>query len=149
MPGVIGGGRMSTLSRDLTRPVLFAGGLGYLVLLAIAILWLDLSPVEVLILSLGTVALVAIAMSPVVALHAFIMLLNVENVVATREGLTGMKVLGAIILGGWLLGIASRRRVELRLSPFLVVLVLFLIWCSVSLIYALDVDAGLVGILTF
>lgn len=140
---------MSTISRDLTRPVLVAGGLGYLMVLAVALIWLNLSPQTVLILTLGAISLIVLALSPVVALHAFIMLLNIENVVVTPEGLTGMRVVGVVILAGWLLSIAVRRRLRLGMSPFLVVLALFLIWCGVSLVNALDLGPGLVRTFTF
>src|SRR5207249_11594929 len=81
--------------------------------------------------------------------HAFVALLFLENMTSLGEGLTVMKVLGAIIIGSWLLSMAVRRGAGFRVGPFLIALALFLTWMMVSLVYALDTENGLIRAFTF
>jgi O-antigen ligase len=140
---------MRTLARDMTKPILMAGGIGYLLVLAAALIWLHLSPEIVVAMTLGGIGCVIMALRPLVAIHVFIMLLNVETIVRTKEGVTGMKLLGGIILAGWLLSIAVQRRLALRMTGCLLAILLFLLWCGVSLIYAFDGEVALGRVLTF
>src|SRR3989441_8118725 len=49
-----------------------------------------------------------------------------------------MKVIGAVVLASWLLNVALSRRTGLSFDRFVLVVGLFLVWCGVSLLYAVD-----------
>jgi len=132
-----------------SRLVLPLFGMGYLGVLAIGLTWWHLPPEAVLALTVGAAALVLLTLRPYLGVHAFVALLFFENMISPSEGLTVMKVLGAIIIGGWLLSMAVRRGAGLRVGAFLTALVLFLTWMVVSLVYALDTEVGTVRAFTF
>jgi O-antigen ligase len=101
-----------------------------------------MSPLTVLALTFAAATLVVIAVRPYLGLHAFIMLLFVENVFASREGVTAMKLLGIIIFCGWLLSTGVRRRLPLRFDSFTISVLAFLAWSVVTLLYAIDTGVG-------
>ncbi|MEE9253509.1 MAG: O-antigen ligase family protein [Pseudomonadales bacterium] len=140
---------MSQFRGRHSGPVLLLGLMAYLLMLAVALLWLHLSPGILLGLTIGVIALVVMALNPLLALHAFIMLLSVENIVATEEGVTGMKLLGPLILGGWLLSVATQKRFLVRSSGLLIAIGLFLIWGAVTAIFAYDPDIAIGKMLTY
>ncbi|MFQ5877226.1 MAG: O-antigen ligase family protein [Acidobacteriota bacterium] len=140
---------MSAIARDIGRPVIILGGIGYLGILAVGLIWLHLPPHVVLALTVGGAAFLVFTIRPFVGVQAFIALLNVENVVSTSGGMTGMKLLGAIILAGWLSSVMARRGEGLRRSAFLLALVLFILWGGLSMTGALDTRTAASRLLTF
>ena len=140
---------MSTIGRDLSKPIMVLAGLAYLSGLAVALIWMRLSPLIILMLTVGGIALLVMTLRPIVAVHAFIMLLNVENLVSTKQGFTGMKALGAIILVGWLLSMAARRKIAVQWNTLVMAALLFVTWCAVSLLYAFDSELALSRLFTY
>ncbi|MBI4241878.1 MAG: O-antigen ligase family protein [Candidatus Rokubacteria bacterium] len=140
---------MRAVGHPMARPFFMLGGLAYLSLLSIALIWIHLPPDTVLVLTAGGIGVVLLALRPLLAIHAFLALLHVENVVSTREGLTVMKMVGALVLASWLLSIAVRRRIGIRFDAFLVLSLLFLVWSGVSLVYAVDPDQAVRRVLSF
>jgi O-antigen ligase len=128
-----------------TRRALLAGGLVYVAGLAAGLIWLHLSPQLIMGLTLGAIGLAAIVFNPVIAIHVFVMLLYVEKgFTAGDSGVTLMKLMGPFILLAWLISLAARRKTPFDSNPFVFVMLLFVIWCGVSVIYALDATPALV-----
>ncbi len=140
---------MSALSREDIRPVIMLGGIGYLVILSIALIWLHLSPEVVLALTVGGFGLLVLGMNPLIGVHAFLMLSYVEYAVPEKEGLSGMKLMGAVILSGWLITTIMQRRLNLRFNGLLLVILFFFAWCGVSTLNAIYVDPALGRMFTF
>jgi O-antigen ligase len=122
---------------------------GYLVILSVGLLWFRLPPLTILVLSAGTVMVVAMALQPLLALHGFLLLLFVEHAFGSRQGITGVKMIGALIVVAWLMSMAARRGTRIRFDRFSIGLGLFIAWCGVALIYALDDRAAVSRTLTF
>lgn len=133
---------MSSSRRPLTAPLLVLGTLGLFSLLAVLLVWRQMSPLVVLALTTGGVAMLAVVLRPYLGLHAFIMILFVENAVRSTEGVTAMKVIGGIIFAGWLGSMVLQRKPLFRLDALSVIALFFLVWCSVSLIYATDLETA-------
>ncbi|MGH2607912.1 MAG: O-antigen ligase family protein, partial [Tepidiformaceae bacterium] len=136
---------MSHSPKTAIRRALLAGGLVYVAGLAAGLVWLHLSPLLVLALTLGAVGLAAIVFNPVIAIHVFIMLLFVEKGLTTGgSNVTVMKMVGPFILLAWLISLAARRKAPFESNPLVFVMMLFIIWCGVSVIYAFDATPALV-----
>jgi O-antigen ligase len=140
---------MTTVARDALKPVLMLGGLGYLVLLAGSLVWLHTPPAFVLLLTVAGVASVVLAINPLIGVHAFVLMWFIETMTEEKEGVSLMKVIGVVILGGWLLSIALHRRLNLRFNALLFVGLLFLAWCGVSTFYAIDTPMALSRMFTY
>lgn len=140
---------MSTLGRDSLGPVMMLAGLGYFVLLCFSLIWLHLSPDIVLGLTVGGLGLVLLTLNPLIGVHAFLMFSYVEYAIPEKEGLSGMKLIGAFILAGWMITVVIRRRLNLKINGLLLVTVLFVAWCGISSIYAISTEAAFSRLLTF
>jgi O-antigen ligase len=140
---------MSTLVRSLGGPLVILAAAGYFGLLAIVLIHWHLSPLAVLALTVGGFTLLAVSLRPYLGLHAFIMILFVESAVPVGAGVTAMKVLGAVIFAGWLGSMALRRKSPFRFDAFIVSALLFLAWCAISLIYAIDLRTAAGRLITF
>ncbi len=123
--------------------------MGYLALLFLALVWWHLSPEIVLALSVGGIGLMVISMRPYVGVHVFIMTLFVEYSFGSGEGITAMKLIGAVVLGGWLLNMGIQRKTGIRFDGFVIFLILFLAWCGVALAFAVDARVAMSRIFTF
>jgi O-antigen ligase len=140
---------MSTMRRDLSRPIMLLIGLAYLTLLAVALIRMHLDPEVVASLTIGGIGLVVLALRPYLGIHAFIAVMYLENVLPSEGGVTGPKVLGAVILAGWLLSAAVRRQLGIRLNAFVFVMLAFVIWSGVCTVYAIDADLALTRVFSF
>ncbi|HEV8700160.1 MAG TPA: O-antigen ligase family protein [Candidatus Polarisedimenticolia bacterium] len=140
---------MSTLRRDMSRPIMMLIVLGYLTLLAVGLIRMHLDPDVVAALTIGGIGLVILALRPYLGIHAFIAVMYLENVLPSEGGVTGPKVLGAVILTGWLLSAALRRGLGFRLGAFVLVMLAFVTWTGVSSVYALDDELALARVFSF
>ena len=140
---------MTNSARTFTRGVLAIGGLGYLMVLVTALVVMHLPPDIVLALTLGGILLVVVALRPYVGVQVFVFLLFFENVFEAREGLTPMKILGGIILGGWLLSLMARRQTGVRITLAVLAVVAFVVWNGICLMYAIDLETGVTRMFTF
>jgi len=138
-----------TLVREPEKAALLAIGLAGLVLLGLALVVLHMSPVILMGVIIGGAAIMLLILYPIVGVHAFLMLLFIENAIGAEGNLTGMKILGGVILFGWLLSMAHEHRTGLRFDAFVVLLSLFLGWCGVSMTHALNAEIAQVRLLTF
>ncbi|SRR6266581_95829 len=127
---------MKVLKGKPTAALLALGGVIYVVLLAVALIWFHLSPDIVLALTLGGIAVPLFSLRPMVGIHAFLMTLYVEN--SFGENVLLMKAIGVMILVGWLLNVAIRRTIRLNLTPLIVVALLFVTWCGITTLFAED-----------
>jgi O-antigen ligase len=134
---------LSQFGRSLSKPVLLLAATGYFAFLFLALIALHLEPDVILALTVAGVGLIVMSLRPYLGLHVFILTLFVENVVGSSEEISPMKVLGMVILLGWLVSIAVRRRTGLKFDAFAAVLLLFVVWCGVSLVYAMDTRVAL------
>jgi O-antigen ligase len=116
-------------------------------MLSYTLLWLRLSPLVLLGATLGAAGLMLIWLRPYAGLHLFVATLFVEN--AFGEGLTAMKAIGAMILLGWLMNLATRREAGIRLDVFTLAVVLFVAWCGLSPVFAIDASVAGQRLLTF
>lgn len=140
---------MSTFGPGVSKPGLVLAGLGYFAMLSVALVWWHLPPETVLALSVGGIGLVVLSMQPYVGVHVFIMTLFVENAFGSGEGITPMKVIGAVVLGGWFVNMGIQRKTGFKFDRFVIVLILFLVWCGVSLAFAVEPGVALSRVFTY
>jgi len=140
---------LSTIGRGVSIPGLFIAGMAYFALLFLALVWWHAPPEIVLALSVGGVGLAVLSMRPYVGVHVFIMTLFVEHAIGSGAGITPMKVVGGVVLGGWVVSMGLQRKSGLKFDRPMIVLLLFLVWCGVSLGFALDPAAALIRSLTY
>ncbi len=136
-------------AQGIRHPILIIGVIGYAFLLCLALLWLHVSPVMILGLTAGGAATLLIGLQPYIGVQALVMLLFLEGAVSTVEGVTGMKVLGVVILLAWIGNLAMRRSASSRFDLFAVALLGFLGWGSITVIYANDGALATTRMLTF
>ena len=120
-----------------------------LVLFGFSIIFLNLSPLILLAGLLGGATVVTLMFRPIIGVHLLIVLLNVENLLYSSEGLTVMKVAGFVVVAGWILGVVTSRRLGVRMSGLILGLVLFIGWTAVTMVTAIDSQVALVRVLTF
>jgi len=140
---------MSISQRPRSRVILGLSGLVGLALLGFALLYFDLPPLMALVGILGGAIILTMVFHPILGVHLLIILLNVENVLYTSEGLTTMKVAGVVVVLGWLLSVVNARRLGVRMSLLLISLTLFVGWGAVTMLTAIDSRTALVRVLTF
>jgi len=130
---------LSAFGRSLSKPLLVLGGMTYFAVLFIQLVWWHVPPETVLALTIGGIGLVVLSLRPFLGIHVFIMTLFLENVLGVGvRGVSPMKIIGAVVLASWLLNVALARRTGIRFDRFVLVVGLFLAWCGVSLLYAVD-----------
>jgi len=127
----------------LSRPVLFLAAVVYFGCLGFALIGWHLAPEIVLGLTVAGIAIGVMSLRPYLALHVLILTLFVENAVGSTEVISPMKIVGLVILLSWLVNVTMRRRTGLVFDGFAAVLLLFLVWSSVSAVYAFDTRVGL------
>jgi O-antigen ligase len=140
---------MSLSQRPRSRVILALAGLTGLALLGFSVIFLNLSPITLLAGLLGGSTVLTLMFRPILGVHLLIILLSVENLFYTSEGLTVMKAAGVIVVAGWLLGVVTSRRLGVRMSALIVGLVLFVGWTAVTMVTAFDSQVALVRVLTF
>lgn len=140
---------MSTLRRDLIRPIMMLIGLAYLMLLAVGLIMMHLDPYVIAGLTLGGIGLVLLTLRPYVGIQAFIAVMYFEYVLPSEGGFTVPRVVGVFILTGWLLSAAVRREMGFRLRAFVLVMLAFVTWSGVCLIYALDTSVAITRVFSF
>lgn len=140
---------MSISQRPKSRAILALSGLLGLALLGFALIYLDLPPMLALVGILAGVTIVMMMFRPLLGVHLLVILINVENVLYATEGLTAMKVAGIVVVLGWLLSVVTARRLGVRMSLLIVMLMLFVGWAAVAMVTAIDSRVALVRVLTF
>jgi len=132
---------MSTIARDPIKPIMMIAALSYTMALAVALIWLHLSPIIILGMTLGGVVLAACTLRPILAIHGLIMLLQLQAVLASSDmGNIAAKGMGVVVVLSWLLNMAVYRNRQLKLDRFLLMMILFVLWCG--LLIAMSIDAG-------
>ena len=130
---------MRAFGRSLGKPLLFAGSLSYVAVLFVLLVWWHLPPETVLALTFGALGLVVLSLRPFLGIHIFVMTLFLENAPGPSvRGVSPMKVIGAVVLASWLVNVAFSRKTGIGFDRFVVVVGLFLAWCGVSMLYAID-----------
>jgi O-antigen ligase len=124
-------------------------GLFGVAFLGIALIYLNLAPQSVLAIIVAGIVLLVLLIVPVLSVHLFTAAVYAENMVDAEGGLTIMKTVGAIIVFGWLVSVFRRRRFDVRASPVLIFLILFVGWSAVSMLSAYDTAVALERVLTF
>ncbi len=120
---------MSTIARDPIRPIMMVAAMGYVMVLAVALIWLHLSPLIILGMTVGGVALAACTLRPVLAIHGLIMLVHCQSVLAgSAIGEVAIKGMGAVIVLSWLLNMAVNRKRRMQLDGLLLTMMLFVLW---------------------
>ena len=132
-----------------SRLVILGLGLVYLVGLGVGLIWFQWPALWITALTLGVCGLLLLMLNPLIGVHAFVVLLFAENVIVSENGVTGMKVIGGVILVGWLLNVAIRRKALFHLDGFVVTMLFFVGWCGMTLISAWDSQVALSRLLTF
>src|SRR2546428_7362230 len=127
---------MKVLKGKPAAALLILGGVIYVVLLSVALIWFHLPPEIVLALPLGGIAVPLFSLRPMIGVHVFLMTLYVEN--SFGENVLLMKAIGMMILVGWLLNVAIRRTARLNLTALTIVALLFVMWCGITTIFAED-----------
>lgn len=140
---------MSGLGRPLGKGLIPIIAVAYFSVLALLLLVMQLSPMIVLALTVGGILIIVISLEPYWGLQVFLMILFVEGAAGQNEGVTPVKVLGAAVIWSWLMSAAIRRRSPFRFDRQVLLTFAFLLWCGISLIYAIDAEAGLSTLFTF
>lgn len=140
---------MMPMDRLRVQPVLVGGAIAYMGLLALALIVMHLSPLVVLVFMVAGIGMAALVLNPLFGVHTLVLLLFVEDATATESGITAMKFVGPIVILAWIISLAARQKTRIHMSAFVVVLALFIGWCSLSLLYAIDSEMALVRLLTF
>ncbi len=140
---------MSTIGQGVSKPGLVLAGLGYFAILSVALVWWHLPPEIVLALSVGGIGLVVLSMRPYVGVHVFIMTLFVEGAFGSGAGITPMKAIGIVVLGSWLVNMGIQRKTGFKFDKFVIVLILFLIWCGITLVFAVETWNALSRVFTY
>jgi O-antigen ligase len=140
---------MSAFGGSANRLVAILLGLGYFLILCVALVWWHLPPEMVLVLTVGGIALLVLSLRPYVGVQAFVIVLFVENAFGAGEGLTPMKFMGALVLAGWLLNMAIRRATGIRMRGFVLTILLFLAWNFVCMAYSLNEEAAVARTFTY
>ena len=140
---------MSTVGRDSFGPVVMLAGFGYFILLCFSLIWLHVSPEIVLGLTVGGLGLIVLTLNPLIGVHAFLMFSYVEYAIPEKEGLSGMKLIGAFILAGWMITVVIRRRLNLKVNGLLIACVLFVAWAGISAVYAINTSEAFSRLFTF
>ena len=129
---------MNPGSQRGVRVVVGALGLAFLVVLALALVLLQLSPVVILAVVIAGIAVPLFILSPEPGLHLLIALVFVENLGDPDRTITVGKLGGLVIMGSWLLSVAVSRRLNLRLNAMTLSLILFVAWSALSITQAYD-----------
>jgi O-antigen ligase len=140
---------MKIATARIETTLIAAAGLAFLTLLVGALLVLRLDPLIVLAVCAGATVLVMLVLNPMVGFHVLVALFYFEYALVTKEGYTSMQALGPIILGAWIINLMVRRRNPLRFDLFMVILIAFILWGSMSLFYAENFDFALTKVMTY
>jgi hypothetical protein len=132
------GGFVIGSGRSRIQAVSLMLGLFGVAFLGIALIYLNLAPQTVLGIIVAGIVLLVLLIVPVLSVHLFTGAVYAENIVDAEGGLTIMKAVGAIIVFGWLVSVFRRRRFDVRASPVLIFLILFVGWSAVSMLSAYD-----------
>jgi O-antigen ligase len=145
---------VSQFGRSLSKPVMVVAAMVYFSALCLALLVWHLSTEAVLVLTLSGIGLIIMSLRPYLGVHVFIVTLFFENAFGesspgVEEGISPMKIIGAVILMGWLLNVAMRRGEGFKFDRIVGAIVLFLIWNGISLSHAVDTEMALSRTFTY
>lgn len=130
---------MSTIARDPLKPIMMVVALGYVMMLAAALIWLHLSPLIILGMTVGGVALTACTLRPILAIHGLIMLLHCQAVLARSDvGDLAAKGMGAVIVLSWVLNMAVNRKRRIQIDGLVLMMILFVLWCGSLIMVSID-----------
>jgi hypothetical protein len=60
-----------------------------------------------------------------------------------------MKVIGGVVLGGWFVSMGFQRKTGFKFDRIVIVLSLFLVWCGVTVAFALEPEVALSQVFTY
>ena len=140
---------MSQFSQPLSKPILVLVGTAYFGLLCLALILWHLPPEDILALTVAGSGLILMSLRPYFGAHIFVLTLFVENAFGVSKGMSPMQVIGSVILAGWLVNLVLERKADLKFHGFAVLLLLFLVWCCVSLVYALNTHWAVIRTFTY
>src|SRR5262245_35585317 len=128
---------------------LFLLAIGYFMLLGVALLWMRVSPERILLLTLGSIALGIMTFRPYVAVHILLAALFFEFSVDKIGDITVMKLIGTVVLAGWLASILMQRRVGVSTSALLFAMLGFLFWTGLCVFPAFNTDEAVTQFTTY
>jgi O-antigen ligase len=141
---------MSTIARDPIKPIVMCAAMGYVLMLAAALIWLRLSPIIILGMTVGGVALAACTLRPILAVHGLIALLHCQSVLAgSAVGQAATKGMGAVIVLSWLLNMAVNRKRRMQIDGLLLTMMLFVLWCGLLIMVSIDVGLAVLRTTTY
>jgi O-antigen ligase len=141
---------MSTIARDPIKPIMMVVALGYVMMLAAALIWLHLSPLIVLGMTVGGVALAACTLRPILAIHGLIMLLHCQAVLARSDvGGLAAKGMGVVIVLSWLLNMAVNRKRRMQIDGLLMTMMLFVLWSGLLIMVSIEAGTAIGRTMTF
>jgi putative inorganic carbon (HCO3(-)) transporter len=117
--------------------------------LGVALIYLNMEPQTILALIVGAGTIVLLLVQPILSVHLFTAAVYAENLVQSESGMTVMKAVGIIVVLGWALSVLTRRRLDVRVSPLLIFLALFIGWSAISMLSAFNTSMALERVLTF
>ena len=140
---------MTTASARIPSLLGLSVALGGLVLLMGAIVVLHLPPEMVLALLVGGAIVPIFVLRPIVGLHLLIALIYVENVITLHFEVTGLQIVGAIVVAAWLLHVLVRRSLGIPYSPAILLIGLFVAWSLLTTLTALDSAVAMTSVVSY
>jgi O-antigen ligase len=141
---------VSTIARDPIKPAMMVGGLAYVMMLAVALIWLHYSPLIILALTASGAALVTCVLRPILAVHTMIIIAQFATFLDDHPaGSLVNKSLGGVIVMAWALSFAADRKVRFRWDALYLAMGAFLLWCGLLFFTAIDAGMATQRTLTF
>ncbi|HKQ97198.1 MAG TPA: O-antigen ligase family protein [Candidatus Polarisedimenticolia bacterium] len=140
---------MNPGSQKPIRLAMGALGLVAIMMMAFALIALNLAPSLILLLTVAGIALPILILRPEAGLHLFIVITLFESYGQAEQTFTIGKMGGVIIMGSWLLSVAVSRRIDLRLNGQILTMVFFLAWSGLSILVASDNNVAVRQTLTY
>jgi O-antigen ligase len=120
-----------------------------LVVLAFALVVLDLSPEIILAIVAAGIAIPFLVMRPDMGVQLFVATIFVENIAFLNRSATAVKLAGGLIILGWVFNVGLQRRLNIRFGAVVILTALFLGWNAITIIYAVDADDSILPALTY
>ena len=139
---------MIAIGRNLTGLTLGILGMGSFVALAFGLVFLKLSPVLVGGLLFGGALVAVSAYRPYLGLHVMLGLAFFEGILRVGD-VTFTKVMGGLIMAGWLANSLAQRRIREMFNAQVVAMLAFLAWCAVCVPRAVDSTLATRGLVTY
>ena len=130
----------TTIGRSTSALFLGFCFLGVVAALAFALVFLHLSPAIILILLVGGMTVAISAFRPYIGVHVIIGMIFFEGAATVSTDVTGLRIFGVLLLGGWLAKAMAERRLRIEVGPHLVLLLAYLAWCGICITRATYFD---------